>query len=676
VTPPGLDLLRRAARKPPRYLLRRLREEAVRETQVMAHAAARRDLGPLGPRSAPPGDLGRALDTTARAAGSLGAWRDALAYVRGHSDWAENARWRGQLAARREVEVFGDERVAAGVPPRWNQDLRTGDEWPQAPARRIDYVNPGRRSDVKVAWELNRLRYLVDLAVGAALGKPGWARLIDDDLRSWRTANPVGWSVNWSCAMEVALRGVNLICADAILTYAGLTGWDRPALVRSLYQHGWYLRRNLEVSDVNGNHFVADAVGLVWLGTYFAGIGEAPAWRAKGCVMLEEAARDQILEDGLDHEGSLPYHMLVLEMMLVARHAAGPAIASIDDALSRALDAAAAICRPDGRVPDLGDDDGGRVLAFADLPSHDARRVLALGRAVLGRDPDGPPSARVHADVLWLRGPGALPAPSAKPAAAARRPCHLRTGGIAVLGDDEDQVTVHVGPVGFRGRGGHGHLDAMSFEAVLGANLAVRDSGTGSYTGDPAGRNALRAHGAHSVVQLDGLPYAQLGGPARLWAIEGDSIPVVEAVDGGGGWQRLVVRQDLPAHGGAGRWTRSLTWRRGVLDVDDVVEIESRSDVVAYLHLPPECTLEDRTLRSTRHRYEFLGPRAATLVVQQHPWSRAYASTARGLRVAVSLPAASEAVCLGWRITSVTRDDATDALGPAPTEEDAPGARV
>jgi anti-sigma regulatory factor (Ser/Thr protein kinase) len=57
--------------------------------------------------------------------------------------------------------------------------------------------------------------------------------------------------------------------------------------------------------------------------------------------LAEDATlRLEILDDGLDHEGSLPYHLLVLEMFLVARVAAGSALASIDEALRRMLDAA------------------------------------------------------------------------------------------------------------------------------------------------------------------------------------------------------------------------------------------------------------------------------------------------------------------------------------------------
>src|SRR5262249_2619579 len=265
------------------------------------------------------------------------------------------------------VELFGDEPLRLPRERDWSVDLRSGYGWPAVYYRRLDFRNPGRPSDVKVAWELSRLRHLVALAQGAAvLGDARAPDLLARALSGWITATPAGFSVNWTSAMEVALRAVNLISADAVLEASGAPSPARGLLVASLYQHGWFLERNLEISDLNGNHFLANAVGLVWLRRYFGGVGQASRWLAIGLAMLREAAGKHVLADGLDQEGSLRYHVLVLEMFLAARVAAGEALATVDPVIRHMLDATIAISDRDGRVANLGDDDGGRVLAFCD----------------------------------------------------------------------------------------------------------------------------------------------------------------------------------------------------------------------------------------------------------------------------------------------------------------------
>jgi Heparinase II/III-like protein/Heparinase II/III N-terminus len=645
---PSVDLIRRAARKPPRVIARRAREEAARELQQLAIRAARSGKGPLAPARILRGDPAEVARVTAAGAASLGAWASALAAADREAVAARAAR-----ALRRMVEVFGDEPVAAGVPPRWNDDIRSGFGWPQGWHRRIDYVNRGRPSDVKVAWELSRLRHLVALAPAAALGDDAALEAIESDLAGWRAANPMGWSVNWASAMEVALRAVNLVCVDAILLAGDRERRDRSALLASLYEHGWFLFRNLEVSDVNGNHFLADAVGLVWLGAYFGPVGEAGRWRARGLEMVREAARDQVLDDGLDHEGSLPYHVLVLEMLLVARAGAGEALPGIDPALRRMLDAAVGFCDRDGRVPNVGDDDGGRVLAFADAPSRDARRVLALGAALVGHDDAAALAGGVHLDdVRWLCGPEAaarLEPPRPAPVPNGRL---LRDGGIAVLGRGEDHVVVPVGPVGFRGRGGHGHLDALSPVAVLGGRLAVRDSGTATYTGDPALRNRLRDVFAHSTVVLDATPYARIGGPERLWGVDGDAPPEVERFsDDEDAGHVVVAAQTLPSAAGPVPWRRSVRWRPGRLEIEDRLAPAAGTRVEARLHVPPDVAPRPGGLASAHHEYALGAPDGARLDLERVPWSERYGSVGDGGCAVVRVTGTGAELVLRWDVT-------------------------
>ena len=353
--------------------------------------------------------------------------------------------------------------------------------------------------------------------------------------------------------------------------------------------------------------------------------------------MVREASRLHVLDDGLDQEGSIPYHILVLEMFLVARIAGGEELADIDGTLRAMMEAAAAVTAFDGWIPDLGDDDGGRVLALSDFPSRDGRRVVALGEAVLGERflPECIDEA-LFDDARWLVGlesrpQGARPEPTRDVS-----PRFFSAGGILVLGNRVEHIVVDVGPVGFRGRGGHGHVDATSIIARFGRDVVIRDSGTGSYTGDAQLRERLRDASAHSVVVVDHQQYARIGGTHRLWAIDGDSPPEVIALRGDARVQQLTLRQRLPASTGWATLERRLEWQPGHLSWHDVVDAPRGSTVRHYIQLPDGCELHGRNIIGPHATYVLNHvPAGARAHIEPVETSARYGSVTKEPRVTI-----------------------------------------
>lgn len=654
---PSVGRLRRALRTPPRRLAQRARQEASHGLHEAVLRVALGGRGPLAPSALPPGGLDGALARTAQVTRALGAWRVAIEATAADDELAGRVRRRARRVLDGHAELFGRGTRTVGRPPPWHLDWPTGERWPRARARQVPYAQLDRGSDVKLTWELSRLRDCVALAQAAAvLEDDECLAALDLEVRSWMDENPVGYGVNWACAMEVALRAVNLICVDAILLSRPSANSMREPLVRSLYQHGWFLLRNLEISGTNGNHFLADAVGLVWLGRCFAGIGEGDRWLRRGREMVLEAATEQVLSDGLDHEGALPYHVLVMEMFAVALAADPDGLAAIVPTLRSMADATCDFVDRDGRVPDIGDDDGGRVLAFSDAPSRDARRVLRLVGALVEHPRALAVAGSEHPeDSLWLL--GTLPGPPPDRQRAAAAPRRLADGGVVVLGDGSDHVVVDVGPVGFRGIGGHGHLDAMSFEATIGGRLAVRDSGTGSYTGDRGLRDELRAAAAHNVVLVDGLSYAALG--ETLWTIAGDSVPEVVELKGDERRQSLVARQRLPADGGSAQLERRLEWRPGSVEWVDRVSAPAGARVEHLLQLPDDVRQAKAGLRSAAFEYLLRAPAGAELSLEPVRWSDTYASLRSGRRARVGYVATDAVGEVAWTVRNRSGGDRT-----------------
>jgi len=151
-------------------------------------------------------------------------------------------------------KCFGKEAV------EWNRDPLSGFAWPLDYHADINLIrNDG--SDARVVWELNRLSHLITLGRAYAITSDDtFSQEFFQQLRDWRTQNPTARGVNWNCAMEVALRAINLLAAFQLFLRA--PGMDEAALkdLLSLFdQHGAHIKRNLEFSLIaNSNHYLAD----------------------------------------------------------------------------------------------------------------------------------------------------------------------------------------------------------------------------------------------------------------------------------------------------------------------------------------------------------------------------------------------------------------------------------
>src|SRR5207253_99031 len=95
--------------------------------------------------------------------------------------------------------------------------------------------------------------------------------------------------------------------------------------------HADFTERYIERSDVNGNHFTADAAALVFAGLFFGGSRVASRWLNVGWGELCSEIDRQVYPDGVDFEASVPYHRLVQELFLFPAmylHACGLNISS------------------------------------------------------------------------------------------------------------------------------------------------------------------------------------------------------------------------------------------------------------------------------------------------------------------------------------------------------------
>jgi hypothetical protein len=433
-----------------------------------------------------------------------------------------------------EFDLLGSGPRLLGTPLPWHTDFKTGREWPVEYCSDIDYSELDRPSDVKVPWELSRCQHFTRL--GQAYWVSGDERYPAEfvaEAIDWIAHNPFSLGVNWACAMDVALRAVSWIWAFYFFadSESCRDRAFRRRFLRALFLHGDFIVKHLEKADLNGNHYLCDGVGLVFLGCFFRRSRSGRRWLAMGKDIVEREILTQTTPDGVDFEQSTAYHRLVLEAFmtsyaLLGRHGE-PVPEECWRRLERMCEFVQAYTKPDGRVPLVGDADDGRVqiLGAQDIRDH---RYLLSSAAVSFRRPDFKSSAgRCWEETFWLFGAGgadtfAALATTEKPPSSTA----FSDGGFYVLRGPKTHLIVDCGEVGMSGRGGHGHNDILSFELFFNGMNVVTDCGAYLYTASREWRNRFRSTAFHNTLQVDDEELNRFVGPNAIWQLQYDAKPI------------------------------------------------------------------------------------------------------------------------------------------------------
>ncbi len=486
----------------------------------------------------------------------------AQALARAQPGLASRVQRSAEAALEHVVDLLGSGPVKLGPTIPWHTDFKTGYEWPPDFYEDIDYLVLDQSCDVKVPWELSRCYHWVTLGRAYSLTRDhAYAREFVSQLESWLDANPWPYGVNWGRAMEVAVRAVNWLWAMELFSDAtDLHDEARLRLVKALVQHARHILANLEFSHNNGNHYLSNGVGLLFLGVMLPEVEEAETWRDKGLEIVWGEIERQVHPDGVDFEKGIGYQGLVLEFWYSAARLCelnGISVPTLArERMERMFDFMLAYTRPDGTFPQIGDNDDGRLAGLDDEPVGSHQRHLAVGGVMFDRPDLLAAAGDAVENAVWLYGLEVLNAP--------RRPARQEShafpdGGFYVMRSEDAVAVVDAGEVGMNGIGGHGHNDLLSFDLwAAGAPLIV-DPGTYVYTADPLARQIMRSTGAHNTVRVDEEEMAELGGLNWLWWIENQAVPTVHA------WESDTSHDLLDAeHSGYTRLPRPVVHRRRI----------------------------------------------------------------------------------------------------------------
>lgn len=480
-----------------------------------------------------------------------------------------------------EFRFLGYPEQNLGLTPKWNVDFVSGKAWPQTESDGITVV-AGDGSDVKVPWELSRLQFLPVVAEAFRLtGDSRYRRRALEFLSDWIEENPLCLGINWTIAMEAALRAISMCMALELLwPFSADEQQSLCKVERSLWQHLEFIEAHSEFSHFcRSNHYLSNISGLYCLCSFLQG-GDMAARRDRYRAALEREIRSQVYADGGDKEASTGYHVLVTQLFAVpflVGQATGEAFSGeYSDRLAGMHRWITVVADESGRLPHLGDCDDGRVeLLSEDLeqmqtspPQRHSLQVgsmASLGRALF-------PSAQLH-----------------RIAASGSRPAEvniLPQSGIAVAQCASAEVVFLAMPNGLGGKGSHTHNDKLSFVLRIDGNELLCDSGAGSYSRDVALRNRLRATAAHNTLSIDFQEQNRFDSQlTQVFRMSNDAVPTPI--------QATVETNSVnlwAAHSGYARFgithTRSMRLTDGELSITDTIEGAGAHDFQLTFQLP------------------------------------------------------------------------------------------
>ena len=434
---------------------------------------------------------------------------------------------------RHEFDLLGSGPCVPRDPDRQPHDDYSPIDWYLDPVRQLRFrrgvphkqwnlleMRPAN-ADIKYPWELARCQHWATLGQAYRLiGDARCAIEIARELDDFVEANPTGVGINWTCTMDVGLRAANwAIGLEMVRSSPALDEafWQRA--YAALFDHGVFIRNNLENTyEVTSNHFLSNLVGLLFLGYAFGDLPHGAEWRAFSRAAIEQEMSVQVLPDGADYESSIPYHRLVAELFLGALRLCDARGDPMPDAFrSRVrgmIEYLAAVTRPDGLMPQIGDADDGRLHIFegyGETTPQDARHLIGAAGAVFDEPGWRALGGRAGAwEAAWW---GMPVAPFAQASAGAPTPVArlFPQAGIAVARTPHAHYLVVTNSVvGTNGFGNHKHNDLLSFEYHREGVPLVVDPGSYVYTSDADARNRFRGTAYHNTVMVDGVEQNEL----------------------------------------------------------------------------------------------------------------------------------------------------------------------
>ncbi len=386
------------------------------------------------------------------------------------------------------------------VPPNWLSNPLDRDCTWEADSPWWEISDSDRcLGDIKPIWELSRFEWVLAFSQLAAEGDASALNKLNEWMIDWCVKNPPYLGPNWKCGQEASIRVMHLAISALILDQVQMPPSDLKSLV---HLHLKRIAPTLQYAIAqDNNHGTSESAALFIGGSWLAEAGteDGSEFMQSGRKWLENRVLRLVGSDGTFSQYSLNYQRVLVDTLCMVevwrRKFCLPSFSE------RFQELALTACQwlrhminpDDGNGPNMGANDGARLLPLTNTNYRDYRPSVQLGIALFAGE-------RAYwekgswDDGLKLLG---LPIPEKK----AQPPGNYMAddGGFAVLRKGATMTVMRYPRFEFR----PSHSDALHIDFWLKGENILRDSGTFSYNTDARWLNYFSGTAAHNTIQFD-----------------------------------------------------------------------------------------------------------------------------------------------------------------------------
>jgi len=421
-------------------------------------------------------------------------------------------------------------------------------------------------------FQLHYQEYLIDL-VSADPSHENW-ETVWSTIKQWVVENKVTDAASHDSAWHP------YCISRRVPVWMQMVARDTQAnseILQSIFDQTDFLSRNLE-TDLRGNHLLENLKALAFAACFFEG-KRADQWKAEAFSLLKTELAFQTLESGEHYERSPMYQCVVLANLLqmeLASRDKYPDLSELCKTYARRMTTfLTSILHPDGEIPLFSDS------CFGEAPSLAALTRLAqlVDFKVEKRNADG----------------------------------STMVGDYWLFQSNDDRLILDAGQIAAEGLPGHAHCDLLNFEASIGGERFIVDSGNFSYAVDSM-RKYCRSSVSHNVVTLDGFDHADCWSNFRM-GFKGKTSQARTGEAGGFHW--ISAQHDAYRRLGVPAVRRVLGCHKDRIwfCIDYVPEFSSNHSLEGFLNFAPNVSINadiDQKLLEAQVgnqsvRIEFLG---------------------------------------------------------------------
>jgi hypothetical protein len=410
-----------------------------------------------------------------------------------------------------------------GWPPDFQRDPVHDLDWPVGE----HWIHTARsgppRNDIKLVWEASRLTLAYHLVRQYRYTmEDRWAEEFWKLVEAWQEQNPANLTVAWGCGQETAFRMMAILFGVMSVIESAATTPSRLKRIQGLmWQFGKRIRANINyaISQEN-NHALSEATGLWTLGILFPEFPESSEWRDYGKSILEKEVKRQIYSDGSYVQHSMSYHRVMMDDMIWA-----VALGRINgiEFSSPTLEKMQASTNwlaefvdwENGRVPNLGANDGANVLPLSCCDYLDYRPVITTAAELFGTT-SGFGKGEWSEKCLWLLGASPVnPRTNSNEVSVPNRSAlwSAPQGGYHILRGSSSHAMIRAG--NFKDR--PSQCDMLHVDLWHNHRNVLRDSGSYRYYDkDSEVKKYFYSVAAHNTVQVN-TDEQMIKGPNFLW---------------------------------------------------------------------------------------------------------------------------------------------------------------